>query len=76
MKKRKKNPYSKGIKLYALFAGIDYYPKGGWKDFIDVSDGIEPLMDRVNRKEGIEKWEWYQIINLDSLEIVKKEDIY
>ena len=59
---------------YALFAGPHYYPGGGWDDFIAVYDNLHDALavGRSKRRNtldyGIQTWEWWHVVNLDTLE--------
>jgi len=35
---------------YLLFLGEDYYPAGGWDDYVAASDSIEELLARIQWK--------------------------
>ena len=37
------------MKRYLLFAGQDYYPKGGFTDFVDSYDSVGKVVDTLNR---------------------------
>lgn len=32
------------MKRYILFGGADYYPSGGWDDFVATEDSVETLV--------------------------------
>jgi menaquinone-dependent protoporphyrinogen IX oxidase len=49
------------MKRYLLFAGEDYYPRGGWSDFIGDFDTID---EAKNYK--IEYIDWIQIVDLET----------
>jgi len=56
------------MKQYLLFAGDNYYPAGGWDDFIDSFDEPEDAVIAGEVKEthyGIthKKYDWYHIID-------------
>jgi hypothetical protein len=53
---------------YALFAGDQYYPSGGWEDFIGAYDSIEAARERAQR----ERYEWFHIVDLASAQIVEE----
>jgi len=56
---------------YLLFAGDDYYPVGGARDFIGIFESMEKAIEKHNpsiyRDQG-----WANIFSLKSLQIVKK----
>lgn len=39
------------MKRYLLFVGYNYYPSGGWDDFVNSYDTVEEAMLAVNDKE-------------------------
>jgi len=53
-------------KPFALFAGFNYYPMGGWGDFQGVFDSIEEAVRAESAKEGLAglSWDWSHIIDL------------
>lgn len=52
------------MKRFALFAGMHYYPNGGWEDFRGSFDSIEET------KEFIGNNDWFQIVDFTVGEIV------
>lgn len=62
---------------YALFAGDDYYPSGGMSDLIDRYETIDDARDVALRSTLIgsvecHDYEWYQIVDLSTFEIVEQ----
>jgi hypothetical protein len=56
---------------YLLFAGTEYYAKGGVLDFQKTSDSIEELVSYFYENEEKKYWDWYQITDQD-LKIVRQ----
>jgi len=56
---------------YLLFAGTEYYAKGGVLDFQKTSDSIEELVSYFYENEAQKYWDWYQITDQD-LKIVRQ----
>ena len=56
------------MKRYALFAGYQYYPNGGWDDyqgsFDSVAEALKALTDITQQ--------WYQIVDLTTGEQVEE----
>ncbi len=58
------------LKRFLLFAGKNYYPSGGWRDFIDSFDTKEDaegfyLNDGpVGTPAHPYNFDWYQIIDI------------
>jgi hypothetical protein len=50
------------MKRYLLFAGDDYYPAGGFEDFIKDFDSIE---DAENCLPTL-SFDWYQIVDQET----------
>jgi hypothetical protein len=56
-------------KRYLLFAGFNYYPCGGWDDFIGSFDTQEEATKAgVSRKANIERYaggcaDWFQVVD-------------
>jgi hypothetical protein len=60
-------------KRYLLFAGPNYYPQPAWKDFKGTFASVEEAEQHV-RSIHI-AWveaDWYQIVDIETLEIVKQ----
>jgi hypothetical protein len=47
------------MKRYMLFAGDDYYPAGGWDDFIGSFDSVEDAMASFPR----DRYDWWHIVD-------------
>lgn len=62
------------MKRYALFAGHEYYPVGGWHDFQGTFDTIEEAKEaaRPQRIPGqpTSSWDWWHVIDLTTCEEV------
>lgn len=57
---------------YLLFAGDDYYPRGGAEDLQGQYNSIEEAISNHNPNEHNMDGGWANILNLDTLEIVKE----
>ena len=55
------------MKRYMLFAGQEFYPSGGWSDFIDSFDSIDEARDCS--RSG--PFDWYHIIDSTNLETIE-----
>ena len=58
---------------YLLFAGAEYYAKGGIFDYQKSSDSIEELVTFFYDSEDEKFWDWYQITD-QNLNIVRKSE--
>lgn len=61
------------MKAYLLFAGHDYYPAGGFEDFLDSFDSIIEAQFHLNAaldNDGHPFYDWGQIVCRDSQEMV------
>ncbi len=48
---------------YLLFAGYEYYPMGGWSDFIDEFDSLEAAKIIADEKpNNILTYDWAQVV--------------
>jgi hypothetical protein len=63
------------MKKYLLFAGENYYPKGGMNDFKGSFDTVEESENEyyTNEVQRYNSWEWYQIVDSETLDIVKQD---
>jgi hypothetical protein len=65
------------LKRFLLFAGMIYYPYGGWKDFKQDFDTLEEAQDYVlANPELVETYTWYHIADTKHNEIVQEEDVF
>ena len=52
------------LKRFLLFAGYDYYPTGGWADFMSSHETVE---DAVIAVAGMRSpMDWWHVIDLES----------
>jgi len=59
------------VKRYAVFAGRNYYPRGGWSDFQESFDTIPEA--RLALTTGkIRKHDWWEIVDLTIGRIVEE----
>jgi hypothetical protein len=56
------------MKRYLLFAGDEYYPTGGWGDFISDFDTLEEA--KKDLLSGRFDKDWYQIVDTQNKEVV------
>lgn len=47
------------IKRYLVFGGYNYYPSGGWDDFIDSFDDVSEAQACVLKSNV----EWWQVVD-------------
>jgi len=51
---------------YLLFAGMNYYPGGGWNDFKGAFETIEEAVAEVTQRQeqnNTEGWDWYHVVD-------------
>ena len=59
--------------MFALFAGHDYYPAGGWDDFRGVYESVEAAEAAFRAGDPDEsRWEWGHVVDLSSREEVAR----
>jgi hypothetical protein len=58
---------------YLLFAGMEYYARGGVLDYQKSSDSIEELVSYFYDNEDQNHWDWYQITD-KNLNIVRQTE--
>lgn len=56
------------MKRFLLFAGDQYYPRGGWDDFIKDFDSLESAIEHVARRNVLRGW--IHIVDTESKSIV------
>lgn len=55
---------------YILFGGEDYYPHGGFEDFL----GVYPSHEEARQAAAAMAREWWHIVNVQTLCIVEKRE--
>lgn len=58
--------------MFILFAGKDYYPRGGWEDVVGVYESLEEARLVYVYESGDEygKYEWGHIVDLENQVVV------
>ena len=59
------------MKKYLVFAGCDYYPSGGWGDFIGSYDVLQDALIKVIQFKN----DWYHIVDRDTMNIVELDKV-
>lgn len=65
------------MEQYAVFAGEDYYPRGGWSDFCGEAKTIELAREVRDRAIAIVKnpsGQWWQIVDIHAGNVVEADD--
>lgn len=58
---------------YLLFAGTEYYARGGVLDYQKSANSIEELVEYFYDNEDEKYWDWYQITD-QNLNIVRQTE--
>lgn len=68
---------------FALFAGYDYYPSGGWDDFIHFGETEKELLDLISNNTDLayyrkiiinnKEYDWFHIVDLKLGRIIKEK---
>ena len=56
--------------MFALFAGHNYYPSGGWEDHIATFPTLPEAQHARNARSH--KYDWFQIVDLVKGEVVEQ----
>lgn len=65
------------MERFAVFAGEDYYPRGGWADFYGEAETIEVAREKRDRAVSLVKnpsGHWWQIVDIHAGTVVEAED--
>lgn len=80
MKSLNKNPETPPkLKRFLAFAGDDYYPRGGFKDFFDSFSSLEEAKKSITQEQNCrfgDEWKllvWAQIFDTETQKIVWTE---
>lgn len=63
-------------KRFALFMGNQYYPRGGWEDFIAAFDTVDEAMLQAAKDLHQFTYCWANIADLQTGKIVRHGDDY
>lgn len=58
---------------YLLFAGAEYYARGGVLDYQKSSDSMQELLNFFYENQDNNLWDWYQITD-QNLNIVRQTE--
>lgn len=59
------------MKRFAFFTGMNYYPSGGWDDFVSSYDTLEEAVEQFVPEHGSHSLlNWGQVVDLTVGEIV------
>ncbi len=62
------------MKKFILFASETYYASGGMGDMQGSFDSLEEAENEFHENEdGIEGWDWFEIVDRDSWKFVLKD---
>jgi hypothetical protein len=57
--------------MFILFAGQDYYPGGGWEDFIGMYESLEEAREAFYKSGySVIKYEWGHVVDLENQVVV------
>jgi len=57
--------------MFYVFTGMQYYPSGGWGDFIGTADTLDAARAHAETAaDGSD--DWYQIVDASSLKVVEE----
>ena len=59
--------------MFLVFTGEEYYPGGGWNDYIGAQPSLETARTLVEAATGND--DWYQIVDSSTLQIVERGTI-
>jgi hypothetical protein len=62
------------LKRFLLFAGVAYYPMGGWEDFIDSFDTLEEAVACGKLRQ--QRREWWHVVDLEKGEVVDDDEMF
>lgn len=51
--------------MFLVFAGYNYYPSGGWEDFVEAFDTFEEAYAAAEVADG----DWAHVVNLSTREV-------
>lgn len=57
------------MKRYLIFMGLDYYPSGGWNDFVEAVDTLEAARYIWEHRAHSD---WWQVVDTTTMELVDR----
>jgi hypothetical protein len=58
------------MKRYFLFAGMQYYPGGGWGDFQGAFASVEEAKNKLLDCD-LDWLDWWQVVDSETLEVIE-----
>ena len=60
------------LEKFALFAGQNYYPGGGWEDFVGMYESLEEAREAFYKsgKDSVIPYEWGHVVDLENQVVV------
>lgn len=53
------------MKRFALFAGLDFYPSGGWRDQVGTFDDLaSAIASGMATLADVAEWRWAHVVDL------------
>ena len=62
------------MKKYRVYAGMDFYPKGGIKDFLLYVESVDKTISYMETQK--DEFDWYCIVRISDDEIVVEGNIH
>lgn len=59
-------------KLFLLFAYDQYYPGGGWSDFVSAHETEEGAVEAAQADESIMRRDYVEVVSLFTLTVVRR----
>ena len=58
--------------MFILFAGQDYYPGGGWEDFVGMYESLEEAREAFYKSndDSVIPYEWGHVVDLKNQVVV------
>lgn len=60
------------MKRFLLFGGDNYYPGGGWGDFIDHFDNASDAFAKGDTRTD---WQWFQVVDVTIMKEISRGTI-
>jgi len=62
------------MKRYLVFAGYDYYPSGGWKDFKKGFDIYREALEYCAGSTEVKYFDFVHIVDIETMQIVFRKE--
>ena len=62
------------MKRFLLFSGFDYYPSGGWYDFVDSFATAQEAITQGEKDNDRQNYQWAHVVDSETRAVIWPKD--